>query len=266
MVQERISTGSTGLDNILYGGLIPGQAYLLRGGPGSGKTTLGLHFLAQSADQESALFITLGEVEAKIRRNGENLGLNLKKLHFLDLSPSADFFTEDKSYEIFLPADVERESVTNPILTSIQTLKPKRVFIDSITQFRYLSSDSYQFHQQVLSFVRYLTNQGATTLLTSESGRVTPDDDLQFLSDGVISLIASPEQRSVQVNKFRGSGFSEGVHSLSLTSTGMVVFPQLKPEQYERSFEPESISSGIPALDELITWRRRNPRDNPASL
>ena len=252
MTQKRISTGIAGLDDVLMGGLIPNQAYLLRGGPGSGKTTLGLHFLTQAPARESALFITLGEAESKIRQNAERRGLDLKNVHFLDLSPSADFFTEDRSYDIFLPADVERESVTNQILTSVKNLHPKRVFIDSITQFRYLSSDNYQFHQQVLSFIRYLTDEGATTLFTSESGLTTPDNDLQFLSDGVISLETSLERRTLQVNKFRGSGFNEGIHSLKLTQIGVEVFPQLKPEKYERAYEPDIISSGIPELDELL--------------
>ncbi|MEO0458718.1 MAG: ATPase domain-containing protein [Cyanobacteria bacterium P01_A01_bin.114] len=250
--QKRLSTGISGLDSILSGGFIPNQAYLLRGGPGSGKTTLGLHFLAQTIEQEPALFITLGEVESKIRRNAEIRGLDLKNVHFLDLTPSADFFTEDKSYDIFLPADVERESVTNQIINSVKSLHPKRVFIDSITQFRYLSSDNYQFHQQVLSFIRFLTDEDVTTLFTSESGRVTPDDDLQFLSDGVISLETLPDRRILQVNKFRGSGFSEGLHSLKLTQTGVEVFPQLKPEKHARAFEPDTIPSGVPELDELL--------------
>ena len=60
----RVSTGISGLDEVLQGGLIPGRAYLVRGGPGSGKTTLGLHFLtADGRDGTSALFISLGETE-----------------------------------------------------------------------------------------------------------------------------------------------------------------------------------------------------------
>jgi len=40
MHQDRLSTGILGLDQILHGGLIPGRAYLVRGRPGTGKTTL----------------------------------------------------------------------------------------------------------------------------------------------------------------------------------------------------------------------------------
>ena len=250
--QPRLSTGIEGLDAILTGGLVPNQTYLLRGGPGNGKTTLGLHFLTQATAKEPALFITLGEAEAKIRRNAERLGFNLEFVHFLDLSPSADFFTEDKSYDIFSPADVERESITNQILTSVQNLHPKRVFVDSITQFRYLSSDTYQFHQQVLSFVRYLTDQGATTIFTSEDSVANPDDDLQFLSDSVITLTNTPGGRTIEVEKFRGSGFIEGIHSLKLAPSGMVIFPQLQPDTFSRSYSPDSMSSGIPELDELL--------------
>ena len=58
----RVSTGVTGLDEILYGGLIPKRTYLVRGGPGCGKTTLGLHFLTEgTAKGETGLLITLGE-------------------------------------------------------------------------------------------------------------------------------------------------------------------------------------------------------------
>ena len=41
----RLSVGVPGLDDVLEGGLLPRCAYLLRGGPGCGKTTLGLYFL-----------------------------------------------------------------------------------------------------------------------------------------------------------------------------------------------------------------------------
>ncbi|MDB9525849.1 ATPase domain-containing protein [Oscillatoria sp. CS-180] len=252
MTQKRLSTGVAGLDTVLSGGLIPNQAYLIRGKTGTGKTTSGLHFLTQTSSEETALFITLGEAEAKIRHNAENLGFDLTNIHFLDLGPSADFFAADKSYDIFSPADVERGSITEQIVQSVQTLKPKRVFIDSITQFRYLARNSYQFHQQMLSFIRYLIDEGATTLLGSEIGNLTPDDDLQFLSDGIITLQALDDRRTIQVDKFRGSSFIEGTHSLRLDDDGMCVFPQLKPDKFRRSFEPTIISSGVPALDELM--------------
>jgi KaiC protein len=126
---DRVSTGIGGLDEILYGGLIPGWAYLVRGGPGSGKTTVGLHFLtAGEVISERALFITLGEPETQIRQNAQALGFKLTQVAFLDLSPNSTLFTEVESYDIFSPAEVEREPTTHKIIAQVEALKPQRVF------------------------------------------------------------------------------------------------------------------------------------------
>lgn len=62
MLQDRLSTGIPGLDEVLHKGFVSRRAYLVRGGPGTGKTTLGLHFLATGATNgEQVLYITLGE-------------------------------------------------------------------------------------------------------------------------------------------------------------------------------------------------------------
>ena len=250
---QRVSTGISGLDEILHGGLIPAQAYLIRGGPGTGKTTLGLHFLSVGvARGEQSLFITLGEPEAQLRRNAQSLGLDLNRVNFLDLSPSSEFFIKVQTYDIFSPAEVEREPITQKIIEQVHALQPQRIFLDAITQFRYLSTDAFQFHKQVLSFLRFLLEQEATVLFTSEGHQNAPDDDLQFISDSVIHLDNSLQGRRLQVSKFRGSGFRSGQHSMRLTNQGIEVFPFLLPEKHKREFTAESISSGIPEIDELL--------------
>ena len=252
---NRLSTGISGLDEILEGGLIPAQAYLVKGGPGTGKTTLGFHFLAAGiAAEEQSLFITLGEQESQLRRNAKALNMDLEQLNFLDLSPSSEFFTKTQSYDIFSPADVEREPTTQKILEEVSSIEPQRIFIDAITQFRYLAADEFQFRKQVLSFLRFLQEQEATILFTSEAHENAPDDDLQFLSDGIIQVCDSFEVgRSLYVSKFRGSNFRGGRHSLRLTDQGIEIFPRLLPEEYGREFRAEIISSGIPEVDELLS-------------
>ncbi|SDM18176.1 RAD55 family ATPase [Halarsenatibacter silvermanii] len=70
--KERLSTGISGLDTILKGGLISGDSYLVRGKAGSGKTTLGLHFLCANLEEDSSrLFVSLSEPASKIARNAE---------------------------------------------------------------------------------------------------------------------------------------------------------------------------------------------------
>ena len=250
---HRLSLGIAGLDEILRGGFIPQRAYLVRGGPGTGKTTLGVHFLAAGAALgENTLLITLGEPAEQILENGQKIGLNLDNVTFLDLSPDSSFFTKVQSYDIFSPAEVEREPVTKQIVEKVEELKPNRVFIDSMTQFRFLAADSFQFRKQVLSCIRFLLESKATLLFTSENSPEVPDNDLQFMSDGVINVQFQEEKRTVNVTKFRGSDFRDGVHSLRLGHQGIEVFPKLLPKAYKRDFNPEPVSSGIPALDELL--------------
>ena len=104
---NRISTGIKGLDSVMLGGMLPGNSYMLRGGPGTGKTTLGLQFLTEGARLgEPVLFISLEESEKQLRTTAEKLDLDASGLNFLDLSPNSNFFVETQSYDIFSSSEV----------------------------------------------------------------------------------------------------------------------------------------------------------------
>ncbi len=252
-MKNRISSGVDGLNEILKGGFLIKRAYLVRGGPGSGKTTLGYHFLMDGVKKgEKALFITLGEPEDQLKANASALELDLSGVEFLDLTPSPEFFTQAESYDIFSPAEVEREPITQMIVNKVETLKPCRVFIDSMTQFRYLAPDAFQFRKQVLSLIRFLIENDATILFTSEASAEAPDEDLMFLSDGVINLEVQTDIRTIEVVKFRGSEFIPGLHSYKIGQGGIKVFPRIIPELNTLDFEYRVVSSGIPEVDELL--------------
>lgn len=251
--EHRLSTGVSGLDEVLRGGLIPGRTYLVRGGPGTGKTMLGLHFLTAGAKRgERTLFITVEESTAQISKDARALGFDLEGVRFVDLTPGSEFFTKARSYDIFTPAEVEREPTTRTIVEEIEKLRPDRVFLEAMTQFRYLSPDPFQYHKQVLSLLRFLEERGATVLFTSEGSDITSDEHLQFLSDGVLNLVSTPTHRAVSVIKFRGSEFEPGSHSLRLTDHGMEVYPRLVPERHGRQFISDMVPSGIRGIDEQL--------------
>jgi circadian clock protein KaiC len=253
MTLKRISTGITGLDEILLGGLIAEQAYLIKGQPGSGKTTLGFHFLSTGmALGETSLLISFSESEARLRRNAKLMSIELDNVEFLDLSTTENFFAEDQRYDIFSPSEVEKSPVTEKLVAAIERIKPQRIFLDAITQFRYLAKDAFEFRKQVQSFLRFVVDRNITLLFTSEGSDRDPDDDLQFMSDGVIELHTTINKRCLQVNKFRGSDFAKGHHDLHLSDRGMLVYPILIPETYQREDILEVISAGIPEIDELL--------------
>jgi circadian clock protein KaiC len=253
MTLKRISTGIAGLDEVLSGGLIAEQTYLITGQPGSGKTTLGFHFLSTGMSLgETSLLISFSESAARLCRNAKLMNIDLDGVEILDLSTTEDFFIQDQKYDIFSPSEVEKAPVTKKLIEAIETIKPQRIFLDAITQFRYLTADIFQFRQQVQSFLRFVVERKITLLFTSEGSDRHPDDDLQFMSDGIIELHTSINKRGLQVNKFRGSNFAKGHHDLQLSDRGMLVYPILIPESYQREAPLESISAGIPEIDELL--------------
>jgi circadian clock protein KaiC len=249
---SRVSTGIAGLDEVLGGGFIPLRAYLLRGAPGTGKTLIGLHFLAAGTRRENPLLIALDEPEHKVRQDAYSIGLDLRGVHFLDLSPSSEFFARAQTYDLFAPAEVERAPMTQMLVERVRALKPRRVFIDSMTHFRYFAPNEFEYRKQVLSFLRFLVEQGATVMFTSESSSIAPDDDLQSLSDGVIHLEMDGINRRLRVTKMRGSSFRTGAHALRINGQGVQVYPQILPEPGRFTAVQEQISSGVQELDALL--------------
>ncbi|KYH26112.1 DNA repair and recombination protein RadB [Halalkalicoccus paucihalophilus] len=252
-VGERVSTGIEGVDSILHGGFLPERTYMVRGDPGTGKSLLGLHFLLRGTERdEEVLYINLEESEENIRQNAVSFGFDIEGIEFLDLSPDSEFFSKDLSYDIFSPDEVEQESLTAEIADRVETLTPDRVFVDPLTQLRYLAPDDYQFRKQVLSFMQFLHGEGATVLFTSQDTTPQPDDDLQFMSDGTITLTRDARERLLEVTKLRGSDFEDGRHSFRIREGRMCVFPDLIPRQHGREFADETIPSGVPELDQLL--------------
>lgn len=255
---ERLSTGVQGADTVLDGGLLRGRNTLVRGPPGAGKTLFGLHFLAEGATPENGenpLFINFGEPEDYIREDAKDWNIDLDEVHILDLTPSEGVFVEQESYDLFSPAEVEGSDISKELVSTVEEVTPTRVFVDPLTQLRYVTADAYQFRKQVMGLLQFFKQRDITPIFTSQATKATPDDDLQFIADGIIHLDLADSidgHRTFSVSKFRGSEFQSGDHTLRITGDGMRIAPNLTPEKYSQGYSREDISSGIPELDELL--------------
>ena len=251
----RKSMGVFGIDEILNGGLIPNRFYLIRGGPGTGKTTLGLHFLLEGIkNNEDILFVTFIEPAEKIKQNAENFGFNLNKVNFLDLNPGADFFQEGQDYDILASDQMEQKPLIEKITKAIEKIKPDRIFFDGITQLKYLATDKFKFRKQLLSLMQFTMKFNSTMVLTSEASDSNPDDDLQFLVDGVINLKLEKESslHTISVSKMRGTSIRKGKHSFKFTDEGIEVFTNLEGEHIKKTVSQGQLSSGIPEIDKML--------------
>ncbi|MGM0502354.1 MAG: ATPase domain-containing protein [Bacillota bacterium] len=260
--RKRISVGIDGLDEILQGGLMEQDSYLVRGGAGSGKTTIGLHFLIEGAkNNERVLFITLSEPKHKIIRNAKRREFDVSDVEFLDLSPSSDFIDQEEDYNVFEASEVERSPLLTKIIDYIESFNPQRLFIDGLTQLRFLSTDNYQFRKSILSLIQLMDENKITPMLVSEQG-AQPDDDLQFICDAVINLDFENKNRIIHISKNRAGDFIDGFHAYTLNKNGMHVYPRLSSlllkslskssKEGVKKQEAEVMSSGIPELDKLM--------------
>ncbi|MFO7881014.1 MAG: ATPase domain-containing protein [Kosmotogaceae bacterium] len=250
MIDERISTGIYGMDEILDGGLIKNQAYLVRGAPGTGKTIFGLHFLTNT--DEKNVFITFEETEKALKRHASALGFNLDNVDILDLTPASSTFSESESYDVFFSSEVEKNPLTEKIVTFIEEKKPERVFVDSLTSFGLITQDRFQFRKEVLSFINYIIDNDITLVCTSEIIDMSNDSDLQYMVDGVMKLSKTHDRTFVNIEKYRGSDYRKGKHTCAITSKGLKVYPRLIPDRtYRRDVSKEMFSFGIPELDKL---------------
>src|SRR5687767_5562311 len=87
MVNERISTGIPGLDEVFHGGFQKHFSYLLVGSAGTGKTIFSLQWLLNGQRLgEKGVFITLAEPIHKIEQNIAGFGWSVQGIEVVDLS------------------------------------------------------------------------------------------------------------------------------------------------------------------------------------
>lgn len=248
-----LSSGVRGLDTILNSGFVSGRMYLVRGAPGTGKSLLGQHFLeAGLQNDETVVYIHGEETKSDILVNARQLDIDLDGTYFLDLGPETDFFTEDISYDLVDPADVESERFSGDIKNAIDGYDPNRIFIDPITQFQHLEPDNYQYRKRLLALMRFLREHDTTVLASRTSSHKDIDEQVESLTDGIIDLYRGQGGRRIEVPKHRGLGQQEGSHSFEIRDHGIEVYPQLVPTHLNHAFNPELLSSGIPELDALL--------------
>jgi circadian clock protein KaiC len=258
-VDARIPTGVPGLDEVVYGGLVSQNSYLIVGGAGTGKTVLSVQWLvAGQRAGARGLYITLAEPSGKIERNVAGFGWDLGGIALVDLTPVDPIDTPPDEYAIFPPSDVEHSSVWHQIYEAVIAHTPNRVVIDSITQLRYLSPDEYQFRKQILALVAFLDRAGCTSFLVFEPTELERETSVALAVDGIVRLHreVSPGRvigiRSLEVEKLRGSDFMSGLHPMRITDTGVRIFPHRIERPGETTPGAELLSSGIPELDALL--------------
>jgi circadian clock protein KaiC len=254
---KRVSTGISGLDDVLDGGLPAHRMYLIQGDPGAGKTTLAMQFLLEGARRgEAGLYATLSETEDELRVVAASHGWGLDGITICDLQSTLRQ-RGDSQYTLFHPSEVELAETTRSLLGTVDRIQPARLVVDSLSEMRLLARDSLRYRRQILSFKQHLAGRGCTVLLLDYQAEGAADSQLQSLAHGLIILQhLAPEyggqRRRLRVQKVRGVAFCDGYHDFSIARGGIVVYPRLVAAAHRQELDLEEVSSGLPELDSLL--------------
>jgi circadian clock protein KaiC len=220
---SRVTTGVSGLDEIIGGGFWEGSTTLLAGPTGSGKTTLGLQFaLAGARLKESTIYLNFQENPTQLARSIHGLGFDLDeaKQSGLELVYAS-------------PVELQIDSIIVKIFRLIEERKVKRVVIDSLGDLAGAASDLNRLHDYLYALTQHFTVQGITGLITYETAGnlltgFTNNYGSRFsnMADNLI-LITAPQPpdfgRTLTCLKSRGSGHDLKAHTFEITSKGIVL-------------------------------------------
>ncbi len=224
MTTRRVETSVAGLDTMLRGGFLPGTVILVRGAPGTGKTSLALQFLVEGARQgEPGLFVTFEEFPESLYRDAATLGFDLRALEATGMLRL-----------LFTSPAVLLGQLQNPDSAIHATTGDgviERAVIDSMTHFTRMTADAYQLRHIHTTVVNGLRREGITTLLLNEESpsdaQRTDPGGLAYLSDGIILLryveVESAIERAIVVLKLRGSDHAREIRHYRIQEGGLVV-------------------------------------------
>ncbi|MBX8607435.1 AAA family ATPase [Pseudomonas cichorii] len=259
MENSKAVTGIEGLDDILSGGLSRNHVFLLEGEPGTGKTTVALHFLRAGAQAgEVCLYITLSETERELREGARSHGWELdKNIEIFELTPPESLLDDEQHQSLLYSSDLELGEATRQIFDVVERVKPSRIVIDSLSEIRLLAQSSLRYRRQILAIKHYFARYDTTVLLLDDLTAERLDKTVHSVAHGVIRLQEltpnyGAERRRIKIVKYRGQKYRGGFHDFTIMSDGVHVFPRLVAAEHRKDYVRKQLSSGVKELDELL--------------
>jgi circadian clock protein KaiC len=238
----RLSTGVPGMDEMIGGGIIAGDAVMLTGPAGSGKSTIATQFIAEGLSKGETGVIAVFEeypenylARANVRNPAIGKMISAGKLELIYLRP----------------LDLSVDEALAAILEAVQRLKATRVVIDSLSGFEVALAPTFRedFRESLYRLVGALTATGVTVFMTAEvvegfaNVRFT-SEKVSFITDEIIIQryieLEGELRRVMAVIKMRGSDHSHELRTYEVTADGVVVGGPL--------LEYDGIITGVPVL------------------
>ena len=221
----RLPTGVPGLDAMMDGGIPAGDAMMLAGPAGTGKTTFATQFAAAGlARGEAGVIVVFEEYPeeylARVGKRGADLAAIIRagRLQVLYLRP-LDLSVDETLWEI---------------LEGVRAVDATWVVIDSLSGFEIALAPTFRedFRESLYRLVGALTATGVTVVMTAEVLQGQADvrftsEKVSFITDDIVAQryveIDGELRTVVAVVKMRGSQHSREFRFYEITPAGAVV-------------------------------------------
>ncbi|BDT60455.1 circadian clock protein KaiC [Massilia varians] len=216
------STGSSGIDALLGGGLVRGTNTLIVGPSGIGKTTLSTRCLLTALERgEQAAFYLFDEGLGTFFARSRALGMEL--LPFVDSGQLRIHHID--------PAELSPGEFAQMLRDAVELSKVGFIVIDSLNAYLQAMPGEQYLILQMHELLSYLNQQGVTTVLVLGQhgmiGEVKSDVDLSYLSDSTVLMRFFESngrlRRAVTVIKSRAAEHALTIHELQLGADGIRV-------------------------------------------
>src|SRR3954469_8488441 len=252
-------TGIRGFDEVPGGGWPGGGVSLVTGGPGAGKTLFGLEFLVHGAQDfdEPGVLLAFEESAEELADDVASLGFDLAGLeaggHLVVDACRVD------ATEFVTTGEFDLDGLFIRLSAAVQAVGARRVVLDTIEVLFGALDNEAVVRAEFSRLLRWLKDQGLTTLITGERGRegqLTRYGVEEYVSDCVIVLdhrmhdeIAT---RRLRIVKYRGSRHGTSEYPFLVTDRGLMIWP-ITSTQLTHPVSTDRVSLGVPRLDQMLT-------------
>lgn len=242
--RARTSIGIPELDEMMGGGFHTGDAIMVSGPAGTGKTLFGTHFITGGIKQgEKGIIAVFEEHPEAFLSRVETIHPSLRKC----------VLSGDVELIYLRPLDLSVDETLDEIRQAVGRTGAKRVVIDSLSGFRVALAPTFRedFKESLYRLVRALTSTGVSVMLIAEVVAAAGDlrftsDEVSFVTDDLIALRffeAEGQLRKVlTVVKMRGSDHSIDLREFTITADGVVIGAALTKYQGVITGVPERIA------------------------
>lgn len=250
-------TGIRGLDEVLNGGVPSGGLTLLSGGPGTGKTLLGLEFIVRGAlNGRPGILLTFEEREQALHRYASMFGWDTVALEQQGLlTLIAARFDPDA----ILSGDFDLGSILAILRHKTAAMQSNQIVIDAPDVFLRLLDNRSKERTELYRLQNWLRDNNQTAVMTV---KVHEDDlnnsyreFLDYMADCVIQLDERVSDqvttRRVRVVKYRGSVHGRNEYPFAITNQGVWIIP-VTATSLSHTALGEPVSSGVAELDTLL--------------